>query len=99
MHSRRDADGVYKEDGVVADQAERLHSKYSEQGRFAVGVAVVKLPDGSTEGCRCLTYDFTGKNVITISTNECMIKADIARVRALTALGSGRIVDNRVEGE
>lgn len=95
----RDADGVYMEDGVVADQAERLHMKYSEQGRFAVGVAAVKLTDGSTKGRRCLTYNYTGKNVITISTDECMVKAEIARVRALTGLGGGWIVDNRVEGE
>jgi hypothetical protein len=95
----RDADGMYMEDGVVADQADRLHMKYSEQGRFDVGVAAVKLTDGSTKGRRCLTYDYTGKNVITISTDECIVKAEIAHVRALTGLVGGWIVDNRVEGE
>jgi hypothetical protein len=73
--------------------------KYSEQGRLAVVVAAVKLTDGSTEGRCCLTYNCTGKNVITIGTNECMLKAEIARVWALTGLGGGWIVDNRVEGE
>jgi hypothetical protein len=95
----RDADGVYMEDGVVDDQEERLHMKCSEQGSFAVGVARVKLTDGSTKGRHCLIYDYTDKNVITISTNECMVKAEIAHVRALTGLGDGWIVDNWVEGE
>jgi hypothetical protein len=42
----RDEDGAYTEDGMVAEQATRLHMKYSEQGRFCCGVASV-MKDGT----------------------------------------------------
>jgi hypothetical protein len=98
----QDENGVYLQDGNVADQATKLHMKYMEQGRFWCGRAVRKK-DGAAEGCHCVACDFTGRNVITIATDESMTKGGIAHVRGLTGAGGGWVggwvVDNRCAGE
>jgi hypothetical protein len=43
----RDEHGAFDEAGMVAAQATKLHMKYTEQGRFCCGVALVQLNDGT----------------------------------------------------
>jgi hypothetical protein len=81
----------------VAAQATKLHMKYTEQGRFCCGVASVQLNDGTEEGRRCYSFDYTGCNVVTITIHEKMVKDEIRRVKILPH-GGLWLEDRRVEG-
>jgi hypothetical protein len=61
----------------------KLHVKYDKEGRFSFGVAAVKLLDGTVEGRRCRTFDYSAKNLITITAEEKMVREEIKRVKAL----------------
>ena len=52
-------EGEYSKDNVV-----HMRMKYHNQMRFALGVAMVELLDGTVEGRRCELIDYTGKVVI-----------------------------------
>jgi hypothetical protein len=47
----------------------------------------VELIDGTNEGCRCRTFDYSAKNLITITAEEKMIKDETKRVRSLKTGG------------
>jgi hypothetical protein len=69
-----DDDGLYDNEGSVADVETKLHVKYAKEGRLSFGVAAVELLDGTKEGGRCKTFDYSAKNIITITAEEKMIK-------------------------
>jgi hypothetical protein len=94
-----DEHGAYDEDGVVTDQETRLHMKYSEQGRFCRDVASV-MKDRTEEGRRCHSFDYTERNVVTITVFGKMIKDEIARVKSLPGTSGGWVEwDRRVAGK
>jgi hypothetical protein len=84
----REEHGAYDEDDMEAKQATRLHMKYSEQGRIRYGVASV-VKDGTEEGRRCRSFDYTVHNVVTIAVFDKMMKDEIARVKSLAGTGGG----------
>jgi hypothetical protein len=53
--------GLYDKDGQIGDVDTKMHCKYTKEGRFYVGVSVVELSDGTIEGRRCETFDYSGK--------------------------------------
>jgi hypothetical protein len=63
----RDENGMYAKEGGIPDVDTKLHVKYAKEGRFSFGVASVELSDGTLEGRRCATFDYSAKNLITIT--------------------------------
>jgi hypothetical protein len=62
--------------------------KYSEQMRLCCDVASV-MKDGTEEGRQCLSFDYPGRNEVTITVLDKMIKDEIARVKILPGTGGG----------
>jgi hypothetical protein len=83
----RDEDGLYSKDGDIADFATKLDEKYTREGRFSFGVTAVKLQDGTVEGRRTRTFDYSAKNLVTITAETNMIRDEIRRVRSLKSVG------------
>jgi hypothetical protein len=61
----------------------KLHCKYPKEGRFCFGVSAVELNDGRIEGRHCTPFDYSTKNLITITGEEKLIQEELKRVRAL----------------
>jgi hypothetical protein len=59
----RDADRVYNLEGGIAKVDKKLYVKYAKEGQFSFGVAAVNMHDGTVEGRRCRTFDYSGKNL------------------------------------
>jgi hypothetical protein len=83
----RDEDRLYDNEGSIADVETKRHVKYAKEGRFSFGVAAVALLDGTIEGRHCKTFDYSAKNLITITAEDKMIKEEIRRVRNLQTGG------------
>jgi hypothetical protein len=79
--------GLYDKDGQIGDVDTKLHCKYTKEGRFCFGGSAVELSDGTIEWRRCETFDYSAKNLITITTEEKMIAEEIKRVRGLKTDG------------
>jgi hypothetical protein len=58
----RNEDEFFYEEGKIADADTKLHVEYAKEGRFSFGVAAVELHDGTMEGRRCKTFDYSAKN-------------------------------------
>ena len=58
--------------------------KYSDEMRFAFGVAVVEKLDGTIEGRRCEMIDYTGKILVSHNDYKKKQKEEIYQVKALT---------------
>jgi hypothetical protein len=93
-----DEDGIYYAGGGIADVDTKLHVSYAKKCRFSFGVAAVKLHDGTVEGRRCRTFDYSTKNIITIMAEEKMIKDEIQGVRSLKTGGQGAEKRSRLPG-
>lgn len=89
----RNEGGLYDKDGGIGDVDTKLHCKYPKEGRFCFGVSAVELNDGRIEGRRCATFDYSAKNLITITGEEKLIQEELKRVRALKT--EGQWVDKR----
>jgi hypothetical protein len=72
--------------------------KYAKEGRFSFGVATVELINGTKEGRRCKTFDYSAKNLITITVEEKMIKEEIQRVGKLQTGGQWVAMQDRLPG-
>jgi hypothetical protein len=83
----RNEGGLYDKDGGIGDVDTKLYCKYPEEGRFCFGVSAVELNDGIIEGCRCANFDYSPKNLITITGEEKLTKEELKRVRALKTEG------------
>jgi hypothetical protein len=57
------------------------------------------MKDGTEEGRRCCLFDYTGRNVVTITVFEKMLKDEMARVRSLPGTGGGWVGGRRVAGK
>ena len=65
---RRDAEGKYDPTSEhIASPTFRASYKYANEARFCLGVAKVRLLDGSEEGRRCRVFDYTGKRIVSIT--------------------------------
>jgi hypothetical protein len=95
----RDAGGVYDSEGDAAKVDTKLHVKYAKEGRFSFGVAAVKMHDGTVEGRRCRTFDYSTKNLITITGEEKMIRDEIKRVKTLATGGQWVEKRQRLPGQ
>jgi hypothetical protein len=62
----RDENGnVDVENGKYSDNTEKvMQAKYTDEVRLCLGVATVRLPDGSREGRRCDLIDYTGRVIV-----------------------------------
>jgi hypothetical protein len=65
--------GLFDIAGQIGDVDAELHCKYTKEGRFCVGVSYVEVSGGTIEGRRCETFDYSAKNLITITAEEKMI--------------------------
>jgi hypothetical protein len=83
----RDENGMYAKEGGIPDVDTKLHVKYAKEGRFSFGVASVELSDGTLEGRRCARFDYSAKNLITIT----------AEKKDRGGSKKGQIVENRRE--
>jgi hypothetical protein len=86
--------GLYDKDGRIEDVDTNLHCKYKKEGRFCFAVSAVELSDGTIEGRRCETFDYSAKNLVTITAEEKMIAEEIKRVRGLKS--DGQWVEKRI---
>ena len=57
--------------------------KYPKEGRFGLGVAAMKMPDGTVEGRRANVYDYTGKTLVSMKAWEDKISTEIKRVQKM----------------
>jgi hypothetical protein len=65
--------GLYDKHGRIGNVDTKLHCKYTKEGRFCFGVSAVELNDGTIEGRRCETFDYSAKILLTIAAEEKMI--------------------------
>jgi hypothetical protein len=79
--------GLYDKDGRIGNVDTKLHCKYKKEGGFCVGVSAIELSDGTIEGRRCETFDYSAKNLITITAQKKMIAEEIKRMRGLKSDG------------
>ena len=85
----RDATGAFspKSDTnpnpIYADPLKYQTFKYPKEGRFCLGVAAVKMPDGTVEGRRANVYDYTGKTLVSMKAWEDKISTEIKRVQKM----------------
>jgi hypothetical protein len=63
----RDENGMYAKECGIPDVETKLHVKYAKEGRFSIGVALVELSNGTLEERRYETFDYSAKNLITIT--------------------------------
>jgi hypothetical protein len=83
----RNEGDLYDKDGGIGDVDTKLHFKYPKEGRFLFSVSAVELNDGRIDGRRCAPFDYSAKNLITITREEKLIKEELKRVRALNTEG------------
>ena len=58
--------GILDDNGSYGTKHDYLNAKYSDEVRLGVGVAMVQLPSGQTEGRRAECFDYSGKVIISI---------------------------------
>ena len=68
--------------GTLAAQKKILACKYKEESRVSLGVAAVKLADGTDEGRRSELYEYTGKWIHTMKDQLGRRQEEIAIVKA-----------------
>jgi hypothetical protein len=66
----QDENGMYVKEGGIPDIDTKLDVKYEKEGRFSFRVASVELSNGTLEGRRCGTFDYSAKNLITITADK-----------------------------
>jgi hypothetical protein len=86
--------GLYYKDGGIGEVDKKLHFKYTKEGRFCFGVSAVELSNGTIDGRRCETFDYSAKKFITITAEEKMIAEEIKRVTGLKS--DGQWVEKRI---
>jgi hypothetical protein len=83
----RNEGGLYDNDRGIGDVDTILHYKYPKEGRFCFGVSAVELNDDRIEGHRCKIFEYSAKNLITITGEEKLIKDELKIVTALKTEG------------
>jgi hypothetical protein len=69
----RNENEMYDKADGTPDVETKIHLKDAKEGRFSFSVASVELSNGMLEGCRCETFDYSAKNLITNTAEEKMI--------------------------
>ena len=67
--------------------------KYAQEARFCLGVAKVRLPDGTIKGVRSKVFDYTMKKIISMSEWDTRVKQEFNRVKT-TCTNSSPWVSN-----
>jgi hypothetical protein len=83
----RNENGMYDKEGNIPDVETKLHVKYAKEDSFFFGEASVELSNGALGGRRCETFDYSAKNLITVTTEEKVIKEEVKRVISLKTVG------------
>jgi hypothetical protein len=78
---------MYDKEGNIPDVETKLHVKYAKEGRFSFGEALVELSNGTLEGHCCETFDYSAKNLITVT----------AKKNDTGGSKKGKIIENRRE--
>ena len=80
---RRDENGKLLQDGNYESKKEYLNTKYSDEIRLCVGVAMTEQPNGDLVGRRCNVFDYSGKVILSKSQYDGRLQSEIERVRKL----------------
>ena len=84
----RQANGDFNRTGILALQSYQAAYKYTQEGRFCLGVAKVRLNNGDVVGRRCGMFDYTAKRLISVTEYEAKVKEEINRIKANTSINS-----------
>jgi hypothetical protein len=97
---RRDEGGKVNADNgsCIAEEGTQLKMKYAKEVRLCLGVAKIKLDNGTEEGKRLPLFDYSGKVILTIKDYEKKITEELHRVRNLQGNGGGWIDCHREKG-
>ena len=79
----RNADGIYTKGAEYGPKMMKATYKYAQQGRYFLGVANVRLADGSISGVRCGVFNYSTNRIISIKDFAKAIKDKLARVKKL----------------
>jgi hypothetical protein len=84
----RNENGMYEKEGGIPDVETKLNVKYAKQGRFSFGIASVELSNGTLDGSRCDTFDYSRPKTLLL-----------LRLKNYDTGGSkkGKIIENRRE--
>lgn len=80
----KNEEGKPDENGKLPPPKTKPTWKYVKQGRYCMGVASVKTLRGVIEGRRANFFDYSEKNILSISQYEEKIEKEIERVKKLT---------------
>ena len=92
-----DLTGGKQEGSTLAEKGKQLTVKYNTGVCFALGTASVHLPDGTEEGRRAKSFEYTGKFIHTHKDYVVRQWTEIARVKALTGNGAPWVTGKRTE--
>ncbi len=65
------------------NKAPRVSVKYYDEARGCFGVAMIKHLDGTYEGRRAVPFNYSGRNVIGVTTYNDHVKKELQRVLEL----------------
>ena len=81
---KRDKDGKLDQKGTYTKtKPTNTKVKYEKEGRFAFGVAMVKLRDGTIQGRRCEEFCYTEQNIIAHDQWIEKMDAEVRRVKKM----------------
>ena len=89
----RDSEGRYSPlppsnpRSIYAEKVTRTSFKYAGQSRLCLGVAAVKMLDGTEVGMKSRVFDYTGRGLIGLVEWRKRIQQEIDRVRNLQSTG------------
>ena len=85
----RDEAGIYDPlSDKVAPPLFASTFKYAQEARFCLGVAKVRLPDGTIKGVRSKVFDYTMKKIVSISEWDTRVKKEFDRVKTTCTITS-----------
>ena len=69
------------------NQPKKATFKYEQEGRFCLGVANIKVKNGTITGKRCPVFDYSGRQIVTIDAYKKKQK-EFTKVQNLTSSSS-----------
>ena len=74
--------------------------KYTQQARFCLGVAKVRLLDGQIEGRKCKAFDYISKRILTIQMYKIKTQDELKKVKSLSSTKNSLwLTDDRPAGD
>ena len=92
---KRNAAGKLDASGEYRDPKVQLKAKYTKETRLLVGVAAVKNADGTIEGKRCETWDYSGTWLDSITVFDAAVQKHLMEVKGRTAGSKGVFLTGR----